>query len=89
MWGSSPPHSDCMAVVQVSCQDVVLEVNVPDDRVLTSASDTDLVPNDALRVVPVGGPSASHRLISHDLGFPHSSLTSRYLGFFCPDFYFK
>jgi hypothetical protein len=29
-----------------------------------------LIPNDALRVVPVGGPSASHRLISHDLGVP-------------------
>jgi hypothetical protein len=68
--GSSPPHSDCMAAVRVSCREVVLEVNVPDDRVLTSAGDTDLVPNDALRVVPVAGPSANHRLISHDLGVP-------------------
>jgi hypothetical protein len=42
--GSSPPHSDCMAAVRVSCQEVVLEVNVSDDRVLTSAGDTDLVP---------------------------------------------
>jgi hypothetical protein len=68
--GSSSPHSDCMAAVRVSCQEVVLEVNVRDDRVLTSAGDTDLVPNDALRVVSVGDPSASHQLISHDLGVP-------------------
>jgi hypothetical protein len=68
--GSSPLHSDCIAAVRVSCQEVVLEVNVPNDRVLTSAGDTDLVPNDALRVVPVRGPSVSHRLISHDLGVP-------------------
>jgi hypothetical protein len=68
--GSSPPHSDCMAAARVSCREVALEVSVPDDRVLTSAGDTDLVPNDALRVVPVGDPSASRQLISHDLGVP-------------------
>jgi hypothetical protein len=68
--GSSPPHSDCMIAAQVSCQEVALEASVPDDRVLTSADDTDLVPNDALRVVPVGDPPTSHQLISHDLGVP-------------------
>jgi hypothetical protein len=68
--GSSPLHSDYMVAAQVSCQEVALEASVPDDRVLTSASDTDLVPNDALRVVPVGDPSASRQLISHDLGVP-------------------
>jgi hypothetical protein len=68
--GSSPPHSDCMEAARVSCREVALEVSVPDDRVLTSAGDTDLVPNDALRVVPVGDPSASRQLISHDLGVP-------------------
>jgi hypothetical protein len=68
--GSSPPHSDCMTTARVLCQEVTLEASVPDDRVLTSAGDTDLVLNDALRVVPVGDPSASRQLISHDLGVP-------------------
>jgi hypothetical protein len=30
----------------------------------------ELVPTDALRVVPVGDPSSSHQLTSHDLGVP-------------------
>jgi hypothetical protein len=68
--GSSPPHSGCMAAAQASGQEVTLEASAPNDRVLTSADDTDLVPIDALRVVPVGDPSSSHQLTSHDLGVP-------------------
>jgi hypothetical protein len=68
--GSSPPHSGCMAAVQASGQEVTLEASAPDDRALTSADDTDLVPTDALQVVPVGDPSSSHQLTSHDLGVP-------------------
>jgi hypothetical protein len=55
---------------RVSCQEVTLEASVPDDKVLTYAGDIDLVPNDALRVVPSGDPSAGRQLISHDLGVP-------------------
>jgi hypothetical protein len=68
--GSSPSHSGCMAAAQASGQEVALEASAPDDRVLTPADDTDLVPTDALRVVPVGDPSSSHQLTSHDLGVP-------------------
>jgi hypothetical protein len=68
--GSSPPHSGCMATAQASGQGVTLEANAPDGRVLTSTDDTDLVPTGALRVVPVGDPSSSHQLTSHDLGVP-------------------
>jgi hypothetical protein len=68
--GSSPPHSGCMAAAQASGQEVALEANAPDDKVLTSIDDTDLVPFDALQVVPVGDPSSSHQLTSHDLGVP-------------------
>jgi hypothetical protein len=68
--GSSPPHSGCMAAARASGQEVVLEADALDDRVLTSADDTDLVPTGALRVVPVGDPSSSHQLTSHDLGVP-------------------
>jgi hypothetical protein len=73
--GSSPPHSGCMAIAQALGQGVALEASAPDDRVLASADDTDLVPTDALRVVPVGDPSSSHQLTSHDLGVPSSSAT--------------
>jgi hypothetical protein len=59
-----------MAAAQASGQEVALEVGAPDDRVLTSADDTDLVPTDALWVVPVGDPPSSHQLTSHDLGVP-------------------
>jgi hypothetical protein len=59
-----------MAAAQASGQEVALEASTPDDRVLTSADDTDLVPTDALRVVPIGDPSSSHQLTSHDLGVP-------------------
>jgi hypothetical protein len=44
--------------------------SAPDDRVLPSTDDTNLVPTDALRVVPIGDPSSSHQLTSHDLGVP-------------------
>jgi hypothetical protein len=68
--GSSPPHSGCMAAAQASGPKVALEAGAPDDRVLTSVDDTGLVPTHALRVVPVGDPSSSHQLTSHDLGVP-------------------
>jgi hypothetical protein len=68
--GSSPTHSGCMAIAQALGQGVALEVSAPDDRVLASADDTELVPADSLRVVPVGDPSPSHQLTSHDLGVP-------------------
>jgi hypothetical protein len=84
--GSSPPHSGCMAIAQAFGQGVTLEASAPDDRVLASADDTELVPADSLRVVLVGDPSPSHQFTSHDLGFPHSSPTSRYFGFFWSDF---
>jgi hypothetical protein len=68
--GSSPPHSGCMAIAQAFGQGVALEASAPDDRVLAYADDTELVPADSLRVVPVGDPSPSHQLTSHDLGVP-------------------
>jgi hypothetical protein len=68
--GSSPLHSGCMAVAQASGQEVALEASAPDDRVLISAVDTDLVTTDALQVAPGVDPSLSHQLISHDLGVP-------------------
>jgi hypothetical protein len=68
--GSSPPHSGCMAAAQALGEEVTLETGAPDDRVLISVVDTDLVATDALRVVPGVDPSSSHQLISHDLGVP-------------------
>jgi hypothetical protein len=68
--GSSPPHSGCMVIAQAFGQGVALEASAPDDRVLGSTDDTELVPADSLRVAPVGDPSPSHQLISHDLGVP-------------------
>jgi hypothetical protein len=68
--GSSPPHSGCMVIAQAFGQGVTLEASVPNDRVLGSADDTELVPTDSLRVALVGDPSPSHQLISHDLGVP-------------------
>jgi hypothetical protein len=68
--GSSPPHSGCMVIAQAFGQGVALEASVPDDRVLGSADDTELVPADSLQVAPGGDPSPSHQLISHDLGVP-------------------
>jgi hypothetical protein len=68
--GSSPPHSGCMVVAQAFGQGVALEASVPDDKVLGSADDTELVPADSLQVAPGGDPSPTHQLISHDLGVP-------------------
>jgi hypothetical protein len=68
--GSSPPHSGCMAAARASSQEVALEAGVPDDRVLVSAGDAELVPTDALQIASVGNPSSSHQLDSHDLGVP-------------------
>jgi hypothetical protein len=68
--GSSPPHSGCMAIAPTLDQGVALEASTPDDRVLTFVDDTELVAADSLRVVPVGDPSPSHQLTSHDLGVP-------------------
>jgi hypothetical protein len=68
--GSSPPHSVCMAIAPTLDQGVALEASTPDDRVLTSADGPELVAADSLRVVPVGDPSPSHQLTSHDLGVP-------------------
>jgi hypothetical protein len=68
--GSSPPHSGCMVIAQAFGQGVALEASAPDDRVLGSADDTELVPADLLQVAPGGDPSPSHQLTSHDLGVP-------------------
>jgi hypothetical protein len=68
--GSSPPHSGCMAAARASGQEVALEAGVPDDRVLISAGDAELVPSDALQIASTGNPSSSHQLNSHDLGIP-------------------
>jgi hypothetical protein len=68
--GSSSPHSGCMVIAQAFGQGVALEASVPDDRVLGSADDTELVPADSLQVALGGDPSPSHQLISHDLGVP-------------------
>jgi hypothetical protein len=67
---SSRPHSDRMAAARVSGHEVALEVSAPDDRILPSADDTELVPTGALRVVPVDDPSPSRQLSSQDLGVP-------------------
>jgi hypothetical protein len=68
--GSSPLHFACMVIAQAFGQGVALEASVPDDRVLGSADDTELVPADPLQVALGGDPSPSHQLISHDLGVP-------------------
>ena len=66
--GSSPPHSGCMAAARASGQEVTLEANVPDARVLIPAGDAEFVPNDALQIASVDNPSSSHQLTSHHLG---------------------
>ena len=68
--GSSPPHSGCMAAARASGQEVALEADAPNDRVLISAGDAELVPTNALQIASVGNPSSSHQLNSHDLGVP-------------------
>jgi hypothetical protein len=64
------PDSGCMVVAQAFGQQVTLEASVPDDKVLGSADDTELVPAGSLQVAPYGDPTPSHQLISHDLGVP-------------------
>jgi hypothetical protein len=66
----SPPHSGCMVVAQAFGQGVALEASVPDDQVLGSANDTELVPAGLLQAAPDGDPVPSHQLISHDFGIP-------------------
>jgi hypothetical protein len=66
----SPPHSGCMVVAQAFGQGAALEASVPNDKVLGSTDDTELVPAGSLQVAPGGDPSPSHQLISHDLGVP-------------------
>jgi hypothetical protein len=58
--GSSPPHSGCVVIAQAFGQGVALEASVPDDKVLGSVDDTELVPADSLQVAPGGDPSPSH-----------------------------
>jgi hypothetical protein len=52
--GSSPPHSGCMAITRASGQEVALESGALDARVLISAGDAGLVPNNALQIASVG-----------------------------------
>jgi hypothetical protein len=66
----SPPHSGCMVVAQAFGQGIALEASVPDDQVLGSADDTELVPAGSLQAAPDGDPTPSHQLISHDFGIP-------------------
>jgi hypothetical protein len=68
--GSSPPHSDYMAVSRALNQEVTSEVGAPDTRVLIPASDIELIPNDALQIASVDNPSSSHQPTSPDLGLP-------------------
>jgi hypothetical protein len=68
--GSSPPHFDCMAATRASNQEVALETGIPNTRVLISAGDVELIPNDALQIASTDIPSSSHQLVSHDLGLP-------------------
>ncbi|XP_020395434.1 opioid growth factor receptor-like [Zea mays] len=67
---SSPPHSDCMAATRASNQEVALETDTPNARVLIPAGDVELIPNDALQIASADIPSSSHQLVSHDLGLP-------------------
>jgi hypothetical protein len=67
--GSSPPHSDGIVTAHASNEEVTLEIGAPDARVLMPASDVELIPGDVLQITPVGIPSSSHHLTSHDLGF--------------------
>jgi hypothetical protein len=68
--GSSPPHSDGMATLHGLNEKVALEFDVPDARVLIPAGNAELIPGDAIQIVPADIPSSSHHLASHDLGFP-------------------
>jgi hypothetical protein len=66
----SSPHSDCMTAARASNQEVTLETDAPDARVLIPAGDVELIPDDALQIASVDIPSSSHQLASHDLGLP-------------------
>jgi hypothetical protein len=66
----SPSHSGCMVVAQAFGQGIALEASVPDDQVLGSADDTELVPAGSLQAALDGDPTPSHQLIPHDLGIP-------------------
>jgi hypothetical protein len=68
--GSSPPCSDCMAAARALNQEVSLETGAPNAKVLTSAGDVELIPNDALQIASADIPSSSHQPIFHDLGLP-------------------
>jgi hypothetical protein len=57
-------------VAQAFGQGIALEASVPDDQVLGSADDTELVPAGSLQTAPDGDPALSHQLISHDFGIP-------------------
>jgi hypothetical protein len=68
--GSSPLHSDGIAIAHALNEKVALETGAPDARVLIPADDAELIPDDALQIASVDIPSSSHHLASHDLGFP-------------------
>jgi hypothetical protein len=68
--GSSPPHSDGMVTTPASNEEVALEVDTPDARVLMPACGAELIPGDVLQIAPVDIPSSSHHLASRELGFP-------------------
>jgi hypothetical protein len=59
-----------MAAARASNQEVSLETDTPNARVLVPASDVELIPNGALRIASADIPSSSHQLVSYDLGLP-------------------
>jgi hypothetical protein len=68
--GSSPPCFDGMVTTRASNEEVALEVDTPDARVLMPAGGAELIPGDVLQIASVDIPSSSHHLASRDLGFP-------------------
>jgi hypothetical protein len=68
--GSSPPRSDGMVTAHASNEEVALEVDTPDARVLMPTGGVELIPGDVLQIAPVDIPSSSHHLASRDLEFP-------------------
>jgi hypothetical protein len=68
--GSSPPHSNGMAMAHALNEEVTLETGAPDARFLMPAGDVELVYDDVLQIASVDIPSSSDYLASHDLGFP-------------------
>jgi hypothetical protein len=59
-----------MAAARASNQEVALETDTPNARVLIPAGDVELIANDALQIASADIPSSSHQLVSHDLGHP-------------------